>query len=363
MLKIMAGTTSRNSSTPRALPNPLSWPPPKETLYICTATTVAALCEESGARMYTRSKILRTLMIRVTSTTISTGRTSGTVTLRNTCHSVAPSTRAASRDSRGRAARPAEISTIAKPAQIHRYDTMIEGVINDGPSQDTPANASAKSDLGNRRVYPSPDRPANRNVPSAAVFVVATTLPSLTASTVIRGRPFSVASPPPALVKSSHTTPARPLPAGGVAAGFASPGTLSALSPTTGSSAAVPAPAGWTVWYGPPSGPSSTLLSRGRTPAYGVGGEKVSCTPTMIALSTPRSGFWSYTSRQVTPADRNEIAIGMNSMVLNAVDSLIRSVSTAKTRPRMVTTVGVTTTQTTLLVIARRVSGALNMVT
>ena len=45
---------------------------------------------------------------------------SGIVTRRNTCHSPAPSTRAASWVSRGMAARPAAITTIEKPAQIHR---------------------------------------------------------------------------------------------------------------------------------------------------------------------------------------------------------------------------------------------------
>ena len=68
--------------------------------------------------MKTRSKIFRTLIIRVTSTTASTGASIGTVIRRNTCHSLAPSTRAASRSSRGRPASPAAISTIAKPAHI-----------------------------------------------------------------------------------------------------------------------------------------------------------------------------------------------------------------------------------------------------
>ena len=67
-----------------------------------------------------RSKIFSTLMTSVTSTTTSTGRSSGTVIRRNTCHSVAPSIRAASSASRGSAARPAAISTIAKPAHTHR---------------------------------------------------------------------------------------------------------------------------------------------------------------------------------------------------------------------------------------------------
>ena len=62
------------------------------------------------------SKTLSTLMIIVMNTTLSTGASSGMVTRRNTCHSVAPSVRAASSTSRGMAARPAAMTTIEKPA-------------------------------------------------------------------------------------------------------------------------------------------------------------------------------------------------------------------------------------------------------
>jgi hypothetical protein len=78
----------------------------------------------------------------------------------------------------------------------------------------------------------------------------------------------------------------------------------------------------------------------------------------MAALSAPRSGLSSYTRRNVTPAARNEMAIGMNSTILSALDSRTRSVSTARTSPSAVTTVGATATHTMLLVIARRVCGA-----
>ena len=57
-------------------------------------------------------------MIIVMKTTESTGASSGTVTRRKTCHSLAPSVRAASSTSRGIADRPAAITTIEKPAQI-----------------------------------------------------------------------------------------------------------------------------------------------------------------------------------------------------------------------------------------------------
>ena len=56
-------------------------------------------------------------MTIVMRTTVSTGASSGTVMRRKTCHSLAPSVRAASSRSRGNAARPAAITTIAKPVQ------------------------------------------------------------------------------------------------------------------------------------------------------------------------------------------------------------------------------------------------------
>ncbi len=52
------------------------------------------------------SKILRTLMSMVTNTTTSTGRSIGTVTRRNVCHSDAPSICAASSTSRLSADKP-----------------------------------------------------------------------------------------------------------------------------------------------------------------------------------------------------------------------------------------------------------------
>ena len=59
-------------------------------------------------------------MIIVTKTTVSTGASSGMVTRRKVCRSVAPSMRAASSTSRSIAASPAPRMTMAKPAQIQR---------------------------------------------------------------------------------------------------------------------------------------------------------------------------------------------------------------------------------------------------
>ncbi len=71
---------------------------------------------EPGAIEMTMSNTLRTLISIVMKTTESTGASIGTVMRRKTCHSVAPSVRAASSTSREIAASPAPITTIAKPA-------------------------------------------------------------------------------------------------------------------------------------------------------------------------------------------------------------------------------------------------------
>ena len=59
-----------------------------------------------------------------------------------------------------------------------------------------------------------------------------------------------------------------------------------------------------------------------------------------------------YTMRHVIPAAKAEIAIGMNTAVLNATEPRIRSVSTAKTSPTDVTSAGTTSTQIALFLIA-----------
>ena len=52
--------------------------------------------------------------------------------------------------------------------------------------------------------------------------------------------------------------------------------------------------------------------------------------------------------RQITPAAKSEIAIGMKMAVLNATDQLIFSVSTPKISPTAVTKAGTTATQRAL---------------
>ena len=58
--------------------------------------------------------------------------------------------------------------------------------------------------------------------------------------------------------------------------------------------------------------------------------------------------------RQVTPAAKAEIAIGMKTAVLKATDQPMRSVRTAKTSPMAVTSAGTTSTQSALFLTAVR---------
>jgi hypothetical protein len=84
---------------------------------MASAITLASACTDPGAMEMTMSNTLSTLISIVMKTTLRMGASSGTVTRRKTCHSLAPSVRAASSTSRGSEARPAAITTIAKPAQ------------------------------------------------------------------------------------------------------------------------------------------------------------------------------------------------------------------------------------------------------
>ena len=73
----------------------------------------------------------------------------------------------------------------------------------------------------------------------------------------------------------------------------------------------------------------------------------------MNALTAPTSGSPGYmAARQMTPAAKSEIAIGMKTTVLKATDQLTRSVMTAKRSPIAVTRAGTTPTQIALFLIA-----------
>ena len=75
-------------------------------------------------------------------------------------------------------------------------------------------------------------------------------------------------------------------------------------------------------------------------------------TAAMPALIAPMSGSCWYMIRQITPTAKSEIASGMKTAILNAIDQRMRSVSTAKTRPTAVTAAGTIRTQRALFLSA-----------
>src|SRR5215208_6043168 len=78
---------------------------------------------------YTRSNSFNTLMTMVVTTTVMVGRIMGTIILQKTVHSVAPSTRAASRISSGTDFRAAARIVMQKPDQIQMPTKTIAKVL------------------------------------------------------------------------------------------------------------------------------------------------------------------------------------------------------------------------------------------
>ncbi len=145
------------------------------------------------------------------------------------------------------------------------------------------------------------------------------------------------------------------------AAFFASSGNWSGATPTSGRATGCPARTAALVTKPPPcatSGDSRPGCAFGNADDCA----NVSCTPTHTAFATPLSGSWSYTSRKMIPAASIEIAIGMKTTSLNAVPQRTRSVSTAKTRPSAVETVGANTTHRTLFFSAVRMPSSVKRV-
>jgi hypothetical protein len=91
-------------------------------------------------------------------------------------------------------------------------------------------------------------------------------------------------------------------------------------------------------------------------------GATASRTTAIPALIVPWSGSFSYMKRQITPAAKSEIAIGMNTATLNPVANRTRSRSTAKTRPIAVTNAGTIRSQRKLFWIAVRSVSSLKRV-
>ncbi len=81
-------------------------------------------------------------------------------------------------------------------------------------------------------------------------------------------------------------------------------------------------------------------------------GETASATTATAALTVPWEGSFSYIRRQMTPAAKSEMAIGMKTTTLNATDNRMRSRRTAKTSPIAVTNTGTMRSQRKLFLIA-----------
>src|SRR6476661_429479 len=98
----------------------------------------------------------------------------------------------------------------------------------------------------------------------------------------------------------------------------------------------------------PVCGVPVTFVPDGNASESGPGGEMSSCSAPTTALSAPRDGSCWYMIRQITPAAKSEMAIGMNTAILKATAQRMRSVSTANTSPIAVTSAGTTATQMAL---------------
>ena len=205
-------------------------------------------------------------------------------------------------------------------------------------------------------------------MPSAAVSVLATTEPPdcSRSSTVTPGSPSSSSStspgvPPPGL-KSRQTTPVMPpASASGTTACSAPSGTSDERIAVSPSCATAPGSSG-SFSTSPPSGPPVSDSVDGRALERTPAGLTASFTTAIVALIVPWLGSFSYMNRQITPAANSEIAIGMKTATLNAVEKRIRSSSTAKTSPIAVTNAGTTRSHRKLFLIAVRSVSSLKSV-
>src|SRR5512146_860207 len=125
----MNGMITTTSTTATAVP----WPTLKKlyiSRYMRTAMTSVPNCPP--VITYTMSKILRVLITMVVMTTTMVGMMIGTMMRQNTDHSVAPSTRAASRISSGTDLMAAERMVMQKPVQIQTPTTIRAAVLMPG---------------------------------------------------------------------------------------------------------------------------------------------------------------------------------------------------------------------------------------
>ena len=296
------------------------------------------------------SKTLRTLISIVMNTTDSTGASSGTVTRRKTCHSVAPSVRAASSTSRGIAARPGA-------DHDHREAGPHPDVGDDDRRRDQ-LRAEPRDAAERRRERRLADADLVAAAASRPLNVERAVVAGRRACHLLAGRVEQVdrarpgcrarparpcrATPPPGL-KSRQTTPSivavlrrgrdgllrrrRGTSVGGIAVRPSSatlPGCdrrLAGRSPSAASRSA---------------STSTAARSRARPAATNQARDR----RRSPALTAPWLGSLMYMTCQITPVAKSEIAIGMNTTVLNATDQRMRSVSTAKMSPIAVTIAG-----------------------
>ena len=87
------------------------------------------------------SKIFSTLMTMVVVTTTTVGQMDGRLTRQNTCHSLAPSTRAASSSSFGMPLYAADKMTMQKPVQIQTPTAMSAKLLIHGRSTSQPTGS------------------------------------------------------------------------------------------------------------------------------------------------------------------------------------------------------------------------------
>src|SRR5215210_5788556 len=122
----MKGMIARTRTTATAVPRPTL-----KFLYMSVYIRLAitSVWKLPPVITYTRSNSLSTLITIVVTTTVIVGRMMGTIILQKTVHSVAPSTRAASRISSGTDFSAAARIVMQKPDQIQMPTRMIAYVL------------------------------------------------------------------------------------------------------------------------------------------------------------------------------------------------------------------------------------------
>ena len=237
---------------------------------------------------------------------------------------------------------------------------MIAGVISRSPSHETPPYGCRERLRADRRRGSCPgSTSSNSNVPFSSVFASWMVSAVLLQLDDHAGRPSSPSStwpglPPPGL-KSRQTTPLIP-----PASGFRlhrllrlarhllgrdrRSGRVDATSPGCEGSSSAPSRR--------PDVCCTDVSRRRCLREHARRGERVLNRRGCPRSPRPGRGPVTYMIRHVTPAAKAEIAIGMNTTVLNATDQLTRSVSTANMSPSAVTSAGTTATQIALFLIA-----------